>query len=78
LPAETELKDYAKLLADNTSSSAEEWKDRLRTLKKGECWSIGPSADTTGLRERPYKIKITSFDDRDLTDLRFEETNEDD
>lgn len=64
-PAETELKEYAQLLADNTNDiPLNEWKSRLRTLKKGEAWSLGPSLNGLELRTHPIKVKISALESR--------------
>jgi len=65
-PAETEIVEYAKILERSTGESSELWVGRLNSLKKGECYSLGPSLNnkTSTLEVKAYKIKITSLSDR--------------
>ena len=65
-PAETELKEYASILANATHDKIDIWKDRLSKLNKGECYSLGPALNTkTGaLEEKPFPIKISSLKER--------------
>jgi len=64
-PADTEVREYAKLLERSDSSrSVDEWSRELTSLSKGECISVGPSWDGIRLRTKPCKIKITALDQR--------------
>ncbi len=65
-PAETEVKEYAKILEQSSSEKAEVWISRLNRLNKGECYSLGPFLNpaTEKLENRALKIKITSFEER--------------
>lgn len=65
-PAETEIVEYAKILERSTGEGSELWIGRLNSLKKGECYSLGPSLNkkTCALEVKPFKIKITSLPDR--------------
>ena len=65
-PAETELKEYASILANATHDKLDIWKDRLSKLNKGECYSLGPTLNmkTDSLEEKPFPIKITSLKER--------------
>jgi DNA phosphorothioation-dependent restriction protein DptH len=67
-PADTELKSFAEIAGLITRQKPEVWRERLATLRKGECYSIGPALDSTGksLISKPFKIKITSLEDRKL------------
>lgn len=66
-PADTELRSYAQILESATGSKAEEWTSRLSSLKKGECYSLGPARSETGggLNTRAWsKIRITALEKR--------------
>ncbi|MGD9732371.1 MAG: ATP-binding protein [Desulfamplus sp.] len=66
-PAETEVQEYSKILEKVTGESSTIWIQRLSQLKKGQCYSIGPSLNekTDTLQDnKPYKIEITSLQDR--------------
>jgi DNA phosphorothioation-dependent restriction protein DptH len=65
-PADTEIKRFADILKDNyPNSSKDEWTQRLSTLQKGECLSIGPALNSEGkLMNRVVKLKITSLKER--------------
>jgi DNA phosphorothioation-dependent restriction protein DptH len=40
-PADTEVKSFAQILETATGSKTEEWMERLASLKRGECYSLG-------------------------------------
>ena len=65
-PAETEVKSYATILAGATQVKQGDWVKRLSQLKKGECWSMGPSLNpsTEKLDLKAFKIKISPLSDR--------------
>jgi len=65
-PADTEVKSYAEIAAASTGDKADAWVKKLAGLKKGECYSLGPSLnEATGkLEVKPFKIRITSLGDR--------------
>lgn len=65
-PAETELKEYAAILANATGEKIDQWKDRLAKLNKGECYSLGPALNTRTdtIEEKTYPIKINSLEER--------------
>ena len=65
-PAETEIKSYAAILAASSEHKQNVWVKRLSELKKGECWSLGPSLNpaTGGLETRPFKIRIAALSTR--------------
>lgn len=65
-PAETEVKTYAEIAAVSTGEKADAWVRKLAGLKKGECYSLGPSLnEATGkLEVKAFKIRITSLGDR--------------
>lgn len=64
-PADSELREYARLLAGPTGEPVNEWITRLSSLGKGECWSYGPVLEANGrLKTRPMKIRITPIEKR--------------
>ena len=65
-PAETEVKEYARILDQSSAESAEIWISRLNRLNKGECYSLGPAVrpGTEVLENRAFKIKIAAFEER--------------
>ncbi|MCD6304951.1 MAG: ATP-binding protein [Deltaproteobacteria bacterium] len=66
-PAETETKVYATLLQNATGEPASTWIQRLSSLNKGECYSLGPSAAQTGkLQQKAFRIRIAALEERDI------------
>jgi len=66
-PAETEMKVYATVLQNATGEAVATWIQRLSSLNKGECYSLGPSADKSGkLQQKAFRIRIASLEDRDI------------
>jgi DNA phosphorothioation-dependent restriction protein DptH len=65
-PAVTEVRTYAEIAAVTTGEKADTWVSRLAGLKKGECYSLGPSLnEATGkLETKAFKIRVTSMEDR--------------
>lgn len=65
-PADTEVKSYAQILESATNEKSEVWVPRLSSLKKGECYSLGPvlNPETRVLETRAFKIKIASLASR--------------
>jgi DNA phosphorothioation-dependent restriction protein DptH len=64
-PADTELRSYAQILENTTNEKAEIWIQRLSRLKKGECYSLGPSLNNQqGLETKAFHIKIESLRSR--------------
>ena len=65
-PADTELQEHAKLLSQTTGDTVSFWLENLSSLKKGECYSLGPSHNTvTGeFVVKAFKIHITSLRER--------------
>lgn len=70
-PADTELQEHAKLMVQSVGGTISDWIANLSSLTKGQCYSIGPSLNTTTgrLETKPFKINITSLKER------FSETN---
>jgi DNA phosphorothioation-dependent restriction protein DptH len=65
-PADTELRAYAEIAAVTTGEKVDEWVKKLAALKKGECYSLGPSLnDSLGkLEVKAFRVKILSFAER--------------
>ena len=64
-PADSELKRYSELVKSAAQSgTSEEWKSRLSALSKGQCISIGPSAEGDSFKVRVSTIDVTSLEDR--------------
>jgi len=65
-PADTEIRTYAEIAAVTTAEKADVWVKRLAALKKGECYSLGPSLnESTGkLEVKAFRIHITSLGER--------------
>ena len=65
-PADTELKTYADIAAVTTGEKVDTWKTRLASLKKGECYSLGPSLnEATGrLEVKAFRIQVTPIGKR--------------
>ncbi len=65
-PADTEMRSYADIAAVSTEEKVDVWLKRLAGLKKGECYSLGPSLnEATGTLEvKAFKIRITSLGER--------------
>ena len=65
-PADTELKTYADIAAVTTGEKVDAWKTRLASLKKGECYSLGPSLnEATGrLEVKALRIQVTPIGKR--------------
>jgi DNA phosphorothioation-dependent restriction protein DptH len=65
-PADTELQEHARLMAQSVGGTQQEWIANLSSLVKGQCYSIGPSLNTaTGkLETKPFKLQITSLGER--------------
>jgi DNA phosphorothioation-dependent restriction protein DptH len=65
-PADTEIKSFAAIAAWTTRLSTDEWVQRLASLGKGECYSMGPSwhESSNKLFFNAHRIKISSLEDR--------------
>lgn len=66
-PADTELRSYAEIAAITTGEKVDEWVKKLAALRKGECYSLGPSLNETSgkLEVKAFRVKILSFAERD-------------
>jgi DNA phosphorothioation-dependent restriction protein DptH len=65
-PADTEMRTYADIAAVSTGEKSDEWMKKLAGLKKGECYSLGPSLnEATGkLEVKAFRITIASLAER--------------
>lgn len=65
-PADTEVKSFAQILESATGTKTEEWVERLSSLKRGECYSLGfVKNDVNGRFEvKCNKIKIRQLEER--------------
>jgi DNA phosphorothioation-dependent restriction protein DptH len=65
-PADTEMKTYAEIAAVSTGEKVDVWVKRLAALKKGECYSLGPSLNeaTDKLEVKAFRIRVTSLGER--------------
>ena len=65
-PADTEMRTYAEISAVSTGEKPDVWLKRLASLKKGECYSLGPSLnEATGkLEVKAFRIRINSLANR--------------
>lgn len=65
-PADTEMRDYSQILANATNERLELWIRRLSELKKGECYSLGPSLyiQNGKLETKAFRIRIDSLESR--------------
>ncbi|MBN2886825.1 MAG: type IV secretion system DNA-binding domain-containing protein, partial [Chromatiaceae bacterium] len=65
-PATSEIDRFATLLSQATPGmSKADWAQRLNSLEKGECWSLGPVLKSAGsFKEEAVKVKITSLAER--------------
>jgi len=57
-PADTELRAFAQILQDATGEPQDRWIGRLSSLKRGECYSLGPVANTDGSLDMRRCVKI--------------------
>jgi DNA phosphorothioation-dependent restriction protein DptH len=67
-PADTEMRTYADIASVTTGEKVDAWLHRLAGLKKGECYSLGPSLnDATGkLEVKAFRIRITPLANRQV------------
>ena len=67
-PTDTELRTYADIAAMTTGEKIDIWKTRLASLKKGECYSLGPSLnEATGrLESKAFRVQVTPLGERGL------------
>lgn len=65
-PADTEMKTFAEIAAVSTGEKVDVWIKRLAALKKGECYSLGPSLNeaTQKLEVKAFRIRVTSLAER--------------
>lgn len=68
-PADPEINQYVKFVMQAAGSgSKDDWKQKLTSLQKGECLSIGSALDerTGMIKNSVQKIKITALDERNF------------
>ncbi|WP_419619169.1 ATP-binding protein, partial [Thiolapillus sp.] len=67
-PATTEIDRFAQLLSQSTTGiSKADWGQRLASLEKGQCWSLGPVLKSGGtFKEEAVLVNVTSLELRDL------------
>ena len=67
-PTDTELRTYADIAAMTTGEKVDTWKTRLASLKKGECYSLGPSLnEATGrLEPKAFRVQVIPLGERGL------------
>ena len=65
-PASTELRSFAAILKDTMpNTTVDDWANKLNSLKKGECLSVGFERKPDGsLRPTVRKVSITALEDR--------------
>jgi DNA phosphorothioation-dependent restriction protein DptH len=65
-PADTEMRTYAEIASVTTGDKPDVWLKRLAGLKKGECYSLGPSLNdaTRKLEVKAFHVRITSLGER--------------
>lgn len=67
-PSENEFQEHAKLIQSSVGGTVQEWVEKLASLKKGECYSLGYSLNniTSALEQIAFKIRVTSLGERDF------------
>ncbi|WP_419632437.1 ATP-binding protein, partial [Thiolapillus sp.] len=67
-PATTEIDRFAQLLSQSTTGiSKADWGQRLASLEKGQCWSLGPVLKSGGtFKEEAVLVNVTSLELRDF------------
>jgi DNA phosphorothioation-dependent restriction protein DptH len=65
-PVDTEIRKYAEIASVFTNEKIDLWVRRLADLKKGQCYSLGPSLNetTAELETKAFPIFVTSLEDR--------------
>jgi DNA phosphorothioation-dependent restriction protein DptH len=65
-PADTEMRSYAEIASIIDGEKVDVWLNRLAGLKKGECYSLGPSLNKANgkLEVKAFKLRITSLGER--------------
>ncbi len=67
-PSENEFQEHAKLIQSSVGGTVQEWVEKLASLKKGECYSLGYSLNnaTSALEQIAFKIRVTSLGERNF------------
>lgn len=64
-PSDGETGEYAQLLYESTGEPKSDWVQRLNSLEKGQCWSVGPVLTSAGkLKRKAVLVHITSLEQR--------------
>ena len=65
-PADTEIGRFAELLSQKGKGiSKSEWSQKLSSLQKGQCWSLGPILTSSGvLKEEAVLVSVTALEKR--------------
>jgi DNA phosphorothioation-dependent restriction protein DptH len=65
-PADTEMRTYAEIASVTTGEKTDVWLKRLSGLKKGECYSLGPSLNDASkkLEVKAVHIRINPLGER--------------
>lgn len=65
-PATTEIDRFAQILSQSTTGiSKADWGQRLASLEKGQCWSLGPVLKSGGtFKEEAVLVNVTSLEQR--------------
>lgn len=66
-PADTEVRSFAQILADATGIKVDEWVERLSSLKRGECYSLGYAYNEQTKKlevGKSFKINIKKLEER--------------
>lgn len=69
-PTDTELDTFASLAAKSSSGSVQDWRGKLASLQKGECYSVGSILNqTTGmLMKSATKVRVSSLAERGFSE----------
>jgi len=66
-PADTEISRFAELLSQKGNLSKNDWGQRLASLQKGQCWSLGPVLTSSGaLKEEAFLVSVSALEQRQL------------
>ena len=61
--------EYGKVLQNATGEPSRTWIERLSKLRKGECYSLGPSlGENDSLLHKAFSIRITALEERGFND----------
>lgn len=65
-PASTEVDRFSQIISQSTSGiSRADWGQRLASLEKGQCWSLGPVLRSGGtFKEEAVLVNVTAIEER--------------